>query len=87
MKSEKERKYETMEELLEILRDLHPDVDFESEEHLVDDGILDSLDIVSLIAEISDNFDVNITAKDIVPENFNSAQALLALIQRLEDEA
>ena len=56
MKSEKERKYETMEELLEILRDLHPDVDFESEEHLVDDGILDSLDIVSLIAEISDNF-------------------------------
>ncbi len=87
MKSEKERKYETMEELLEILRDLHPDVDFESEEHLVDDGILDSLDIVSLIAEISDNFDVSITAKDIVPENFNSAQALLALIQRLEDEA
>ena len=87
MNSEKDRNDETMEELLEILRDLHPDVDFESEEHLVDDGILDSLDIVSLIAEISDNFDVSITAKDIVPENFNSAQALLALIQRLEDEA
>lgn len=76
-----------MEDLLEILREMHPDVDFESEEHLIDDGILDSLDIVSLIAEISDNFDVNITAKDILPENFNSARALFALIRRLEDEA
>lgn len=75
-----------MEELLEILRQLHPDVDFETEEHLIDDEILDSLDIVSLISEISENFDVAITAKDIVPDNFNSAQALYALIQRLEDE-
>ncbi len=75
-----------MEELLEILTDLHPDVDFESESHLIDDGILDSLDIVSLISEISETFDVAITAKDIVPENFNSAQALWALIQTLEEE-
>lgn len=76
-----------MEELLEILRDMHPDVDFATEEHLIDNGILDSLDIVSLISEISENFDVTITAKDIVPENFNSAQALYDLIRRLEDEA
>ena len=75
-----------MDELLEILRDMHPDVDFASEEHLIDNGILDSLDIVSLISEISEVFDVTITAKDIVPENFNSAQALCALIQRLEEE-
>lgn len=75
-----------MDELLEILRDMHPDVDFEHEEHLIDNGILDSLDIVSLISEISEVFDVTITAKDIVPENFNSAQALRALIQRLEEE-
>ena len=75
-----------MDELLEILRDMHPDVDFENEEHLIDNGILDSLDIVSLISEISEVFDVTITAKDIVPENFNSAQALWALIQRLEEE-
>ena len=73
-----------MEELMEILQDLHPDVDFETEEHLVDDKILDSFDIVSLIAEINENFD---TAKDILPENFNSARALYALIQRLEEEA
>lgn len=76
-----------MEELLEILSDLHPDVDFETEERLVDDKILDSFDIVSLIAEINEAFDIAITAKDIIPENFNSAKALYALIQKLEEEA
>lgn len=76
-----------MEELLNILREMHPDVDFESEEHLIDNAILDSMDIVSLITEIGEAFDVTITASDIVPSNFNSAKALYALIQRLEDEA
>ena len=76
-----------MEELMEILNNLHPDVDFETEERLVDDKILDSFDIVSLIAEINETFDIAITAKDILPENFNSAKALYALIQRLEEEA
>ena len=75
-----------MEELMEILNDLHPDVDFETEERLVDDKILDSFDIVSLIAEINETFDIAITAKDILPENFNSAKALYALIQKLEEE-
>lgn len=76
-----------MEELLEILSDLHPDVDFATQEHLVDDKILDSFDIVSLIAEINEAFDIAITAKDIIPENFNSAGALYALIQKLGEEA
>ena len=75
-----------MEELLQILTDIHPDVDFETEEHLIDDAVLDSLDIVGLITEISENFDVTITARDIVPENFNSAKAMYALIERLQDE-
>ena len=75
-----------MEDLLEILNDLHPEVDFEVEEHLIDDGILDSLDIVNLISEISEVFDVSITAKDIMPENFNSAKALYSLIQDLDEE-
>lgn len=75
-----------MEELLEILSDLHPEVDFDVEEHLIDDGILDSLDIVNLISEISEVFDVSITAKDIIPENFNSAKALYSLIQELDEE-
>ena len=75
-----------MEQLLEILRDLHPEVDFETCDTLIDDKILDSFDIVSIIAEIEDQFDVVISAEKIVPENFNSAQALYALIQELEDE-
>ena len=69
-----------MDELLEILRDLHPDVDFEYCDDLVDGGILDSFDIVTLITEINDTFDVAISANEIVPENFNSAEALYELI-------
>ena len=75
-----------MEELLEILRDLHPEVEFETCGTLIDDKILDSFDIVSIIAEIEDQFDVVITAEKIIPQNFNSAKALYALIQELEDE-
>ncbi len=75
-----------MDELLEILSDLHPDIDFTTQENLIDDMILDSFDIVTLISEISENFDVTITAEHIIPENFNSAEALYALIQKLEDE-
>ena len=75
-----------MEKLLKILNDLHPEVDFESNESLVDDGILDSLDIVSLVTEIYAEFDVTIPAEKIVPENFNSAKALMALITKIDEE-
>ncbi|MHB8963594.1 MAG: phosphopantetheine-binding protein [Saccharofermentanales bacterium] len=75
-----------MNELLSILKDLHPDVDFEGTIDLVDGGILDSFDIISLIAEIDQQFDVQIPAEEIVPENFNSAAALHALIVRLADD-
>ena len=75
-----------MEELLEILGELHDDVDFTTEENLVEDGILNSLDIVSLITEINDRLDVQIPAEEILPENFNSAEALWALIQRLDQD-
>ena len=75
-----------MEDLIEILSSLHPEVDFESCETLIDSKILDSFDIVSIISEIEDQFGVVITAEKILPENFNSAQALYALIQELEDE-
>ena len=64
-----------MEELLEILNDLHPDVDFETCDSLIDDKILDSFDIVTIIAEVNDRFDVTISAEKITPENFNSAEA------------
>lgn len=75
-----------MEDLLEILKALHPEVDFESCETLIDDKILDSFDIVSIIAEVNDQFDVTISAEHILPKNFNSARALYDLIQKLEDE-
>ena len=75
-----------MEKLLNILNELHPEVDFEECDSLIDDKILDSFDIVSIIAEIQDQFDVAISAEYITPENFNSAQAIFELIQSLEDE-
>jgi D-alanine--poly(phosphoribitol) ligase subunit 2 len=75
-----------METLLEILEDLHPDVDFENCETLIDDKILDSFDIVTLVGEISDEFDITIPVEEIVPKNFNSAKALYALIERLIEE-
>ncbi|MBQ2255253.1 MAG: acyl carrier protein [Clostridia bacterium] len=73
-----------MEQLIEIMQNLHPDVDFETYDGLVDDGILDSLDIVTLITDINDAFDVSIPAEEILPENFNSAKALWELIERLD---
>ena len=74
-------------ELLEILKNLHPDVDFENNKELVDAGILDSFDIVTIVSDIADIFDVTVSADEIIPENFNSASALAELIKnKLEDE-
>lgn len=75
-----------MEELLEILQDIKPGVDFENETALIDNGVLDSLDIIKLVGQISDEFDVEVEITDLVPANFNSAKAMYAMIQRLEDE-
>ena len=76
-----------MNELMEILEELRPDVDFENETALITDGILDSFDIVSLISEINEEFDVTIGAAELTPENFNSAEAIYELIKtKLDDE-
>jgi acyl carrier protein len=74
-----------MEKLLQILTDLHPDIEFAGQTALIDDGILDSFSVITLIAELSEEFDVEIPADKIVPENFNSAEAMLALIEELEE--
>lgn len=74
-----------MEELLRILHDLHPDVDFGTADDLIGDGILDSLDIVTLITEINSAYDVSIPAEEILPENFRSAKAIYDLITRLDE--
>ena len=76
---------ETLEKIIEILSDLHEDVDFTTEDKLIDKKILDSFDIITVITEINSEFDVAIPADKIVPENFNSAQALAALVEELED--
>lgn len=74
-----------MEQLLNILTELHADVDFTTQEGLVDEGILDSLDIVTLITEINDTFDISVPAEEIIPDNFNSARAIWALIEKLDE--
>lgn len=73
-----------MEQLMKILQELRPDVDFETETALIDDGILGSFDITSLVNEIMDEFDLEISMADLEPENFNSAQAIYEFIQSLK---
>ena len=73
-----------MEKVLEILEEMHPDVDFTSENALIDDGILDSLDIVTLVSELCAAFDVVIPAQMLLPDHFNSATAIWSLIQALD---
>lgn len=75
-----------MEELLEILEEINPDVDYATCTTLIDDHILDSFAILSLVSEIRDTFDVEISAGDMVAENFNSAETIWNMIRRLEEE-
>lgn len=75
-----------MDELMEILEEMKPDVDFKTCNTLIDDGILDSFDILNLVSELNDAFDIEITPVDIVPENFNSAEALWKMVKRLQED-
>lgn len=75
-----------MEKLIEILEELQPDVDYNEVENLIDGRYLDSLTILSLIAEIEDEFDVEIPTVEIIPANFNSAKKIWELIERLTEE-
>lgn len=73
-----------MDKLLQILSEIHPEIDFENNNLLIDDGILDSFDIVTLVGELNYNFNIQIGVEDLIPENFNSLQAILSLIDRLQ---
>ena len=73
-----------MEKLLKILEELKPDVDFNNETGLIDNAILDSFDIVQLVGTLKDTFDIDITPADIIPENFNSAEAIWAMVEKLQ---
>ena len=76
-----------MDTLMEILEDVQPDVDFESCDTLIDDGMLDSFAILSIVSELEDQFEISVSPADIIPENFNSAQAIWAMVHRLQGEA
>lgn len=75
-----------MEELMEILEEICPEVDFETEKALVDDKVLSSFDILSIVSEISEAFDVKITTAEVIPANFNSAEGLWNMIQVLQQK-
>lgn len=74
------------EKIKEILMDICPEVDFEKETKLISDGILASFDIVSIVAELGDEYDITIGPKDLIAENFNSLDAITALVKRLAGE-
>ena len=75
-----------METIIKILNEIKPGVDWENETDLIGNHILDSLKIVQLVGELNDEFDIEITPVDIVPENFKSAETIYAMVKRLEDE-
>lgn len=75
-----------MDRILQILAELRPDVDFTLAQSLIDDGVLDSFDVVSLVSELCDAFEVSISVDDLTPENFNTPEAMLALVERLQNE-
>lgn len=75
-----------MEELREILTGIHPEVDYDTETGLIDRRIFDSFDVITLVGELMDNFDIEITAEQMVPSNFNSMEAIWNLIEELSEE-
>ena len=75
-----------MERLLEILSEIKEDVDFSTCTTLIDDGILDSFDILQIISALNEEYDISIAASEIMPQNFNSAEALYKMVQRLQED-
>lgn len=75
-----------MEQLYEILEGVRADVDFRAEKKLIDDSVLDSFDIIAIVGELNEAFDVEISVEELLPENFNSAEAMMELIKKLQEE-
>lgn len=76
-----------MEKVLSIVEEIRPDVDFTEETALIDDGVLDSFDIVSIISDLNDEYEINIRVHDLTSENFNSVAAIVKLVERKRQEA
>ena len=75
-----------MEELISILEEIREDIDFADTTDLIDGGILDSFDILQIISALNEAYDISIPASEIVPANFNSAESLLTMVERLSEE-
>ena len=76
---------ELAEKVIEILTGIRSDIDFENSTKLIDDGMLESIDIVSIVGELNDEFDIEISVEDLLPENFNSVDAMVDLITRAQE--
>lgn len=72
--------------VLEIMEDARPDIDFKGEEALIDGGVLDSFDVVTIISDLNDEFDINIRVHDLTPENFNTFEAVCDMVSRKVNE-
>lgn len=75
-----------MERLIEILEDINPDIDFENCENIIDAHLLDSLSVIALVAELEDEYDITIPTVEIIPDNFNSVNKMMSMIERLQEE-
>lgn len=75
-----------MEDLLRILNEIDDSIDWENEAALIDDRLLDSFGVISLVSELEDEFDIELEASEIVPENFNSVEAIWKMIERLQEK-
>ena len=75
-----------LEQIIEILKEVHGEVDYMTEDKLIDKRIFDSFDVVNIVGELMDEFDVEITAEHMIPENFNSAKAIAALVEGLIED-
>lgn len=75
-----------MDELIELLEEVNDDVDYAGSTKLIDDGLLDSFDILQIVAELNDHYDITIPADEVIPQNFNSAAAILAMVERIRTE-
>ena len=74
------------ETIIEILKDIRSDIDFENATALIDEGQLESLDIVAIVGEFNEEFDVEISVEDLVPENFNTVDAMVELISKAQED-
>lgn len=75
-----------MEKVIEILESVKPGIDYKNQKALVDDGILESFDIITIIAKLNEEFDIEFTVNEVIPENFNSVEALYKTVCKLEEE-